>query len=63
MRLACSSGDFADGDGEGGLGGLGMAVLGEREEGRAGERYDHTDMEDVNGLIEEYRRMSLGGCM
>ncbi|OJJ85407.1 transcription factor domain-containing protein [Aspergillus glaucus CBS 516.65] len=46
MRLACSSGDFADGDGEGGLGG-----------------YDHTDMEDINGLIEEYRRMSLGGCM
>ena len=28
--------------------------------GRKGGRYDHTDMMDVNGLIMEYRRMSLG---
>ncbi|KAL4967563.1 transcription factor domain-containing protein [Aspergillus stella-maris] len=26
----------------------------------AGTRYDHTDMKDLNGLIMEYRRMSLG---
>ncbi|KAL5337115.1 hypothetical protein BJX70DRAFT_389454 [Aspergillus crustosus] len=26
-------------------------------------RYDHTDMMDVNGLIMEYRRMSLGGAV
>lgn len=58
MRLASS----CSGDEDGG-GGLGADLLGEREEIRTGKRYDHTDMEDVNGLIEEYRRMSLGGCM
>lgn len=57
MRLASED---LDREGEGSFG---ATVLGERQEGRVRERYDHTDMEDVNGLIEEYRRMSLGGCM
>lgn len=27
------------------------------------KRYDNTDMKDVNGLIMEYRRLSLGGAI
>jgi hypothetical protein len=30
---------------------------------KAKKRYDHTDMMDVNGLIMEYRRLSLGGVV
>lgn len=59
MRLASESLEEEGGDREGALGVPGDGG----REGVAGERYDHTDMEDVNGLIEEYRRMSLGGCM
>jgi hypothetical protein len=31
-----------------------------KSQARERERYDHTDMTDVNGLIMEYRRLSLG---
>jgi len=62
MRLACSSESLDGGEGEENGLELGIYGNGDRER-RAGERYDHTDMEDVNGLIEEYRRMSLGTCM
>ncbi|KAL2812595.1 hypothetical protein BJX63DRAFT_240655 [Aspergillus granulosus] len=37
-----------------------MATAKAHVRGRERERYDHTDMMDVNGLIMEYRRMSLG---
>ncbi|KAL4876470.1 hypothetical protein BJY04DRAFT_231649 [Aspergillus karnatakaensis] len=41
----------------------GGALTAVPERGRERKRYDHTDMTDVNGLIMEYRRMSLGAAL
>lgn len=49
MRVACSGSE--------------QGLLGERGDSGNGGRYDHTDMRDVNGLIEEYRRFNLELCM
>jgi len=58
VRRMASSSESLDGEGEGGSVAAGLE---ERVKEKMSERYDHTDMEDVNRLIEEYRRMSLGG--
>ncbi|KAL2844594.1 hypothetical protein BJY01DRAFT_248103 [Aspergillus pseudoustus] len=64
-RIEGESHDTEDEEGEdvrnGAVGGETKVMAVGKGQDRWRVRYDHTDMTDVNGLIMEYRRLSLGG--